>query len=108
VSETFAELQALLETASAEKAEMQLRIHRGELIEVAQLKRHVVERGHGTRDLLLYAPARHGAALAAAHRLNPLTVLPVLSSTMRAALTAISREGPPALSAAKPPPDVRM
>ena len=71
MSETFATLQAALDVAAAERAELMLLIKRRELVEVECLKRHVDELAHGTRDLLLYAPARHGAALAAAHDLNP-------------------------------------
>ena len=98
----FADLQAALEDVAAQRAEFMLKIKRSEMIEVASLKRHVVERAHSTRDLLLYAPGRHAAPLAAAHHLqNPAVVFATLTAIMRATLTAISKNGPTVLRGEK-------
>jgi hypothetical protein len=97
----FAELQSVLENVAAQRAEIKLKIKRRQMVQVASLKRHVVELAHSTRDSLLYAPARHAAPLAAAHRLDVALVFATLTATMRATLTSISRNGPDALRAEK-------
>jgi hypothetical protein len=97
----FAELQSALENVAAQRAEIMLKIKRREMVQVASLKRHVVERAHSTRDSLLYAPVRHAAPLAAAHRLDAALVHVTLTATMRKTLTAISKNGPALLRAAK-------
>ena len=97
----FAQLQSALENVAAQRAEIMLKISRRQMVKVASLKRHIVELAHSTRDSLLYAPARHGAPLAAAHRLDPALVHAILTPIMRKTLTAISKNGPAALRAAK-------
>jgi hypothetical protein len=90
----FAELQSALENVAAQRAEIMLKIKRRQMVKVAGLERHIVERAHSTRDSLLYAPARHAAPLAAAHCLDAALVFATLTATMRATLTAISKNGP--------------
>jgi hypothetical protein len=94
-SVALAELQAAIETVAAERAELQLRVRRGGLIEAERLKSGIIERAHYTRELLLLiAPVRQAAALAAPRGLDAGTLLTVLSRLMRSALFDISK-GPP-------------
>jgi hypothetical protein len=97
------DLQAALESAAADRAERQLKIKRGELVSVTALKPLVVARAIAVRELLfVHGPVRHAARLAVAHGdLDAALVYAALSALMRRTLTSISKNGPPALRAAK-------
>ena len=98
----FSELQSALESAAADRAEMLLKIRRGELISVTALKPLVVARAIAVREMLLqHGPIRHAGRLAGAHDLDAALVHATLTATMRATLTSISRNGPDALRAEK-------
>jgi len=89
---TLAELQAQLETVAAERAELQLRIKRRELVEVARLEPGIAALGHRVRDLLMFMmPARVGATLAADHRVEAALLSATLMAMMRRMLTDISK-----------------
>jgi hypothetical protein len=88
----LAELVAQLDTANAEKAELTLRIKRGELIDVRRLESGIVTRAHAVRDLLMHGmPARVGATLATDHHTEPSLTIVTLTATMRRFLTAIAQ-----------------
>jgi len=89
---SYAELQAALEDVEARRAEHLLAVRRREVVEADRLKGGFTERGHGVRDLLLAAPVRQAATLAARHGgLEPGIVAAELTKIIRTALFAISK-----------------
>lgn len=70
------------------QATLRLRIHRGELVDRWHLTSAAMRLGHRHRDLILNAPVRWSAQLAAEHGLEARALLRELDRIMHAELTA--------------------
>jgi hypothetical protein len=93
VANTLQALQAEIENMHARDAELTLRIRKGEMVELESLRRVTVERAHRVRELLLTAPHREAATLAARFSIEPALLHVALSDLVREFLREISASG---------------
>ena len=91
-SESEAEARRRLTSAKADKAEIDARARRGELVERAKVERAVFELARRYRDALLAWPARIAAPLAARLGADPHAVEAALASEVRRHLEELARD----------------
>jgi hypothetical protein len=85
---TLAAVRAELHWLAERQATLRLRIRRGELVERRRLTHAAMLLGHRHRDLILNAPVRWGAQLAAEHELDARALLRELDHILHAELAA--------------------
>jgi len=96
-SESEAEARRRLTSAKADKAEIDARARRGDLIERAKAERLVFEFARRMRDAWAHWPARIAAPLAAQLGADPHAVEAALAAEVRRHLEELSRDPVPNL-----------
>lgn len=88
--DTLLRLHTQLNVVRARTADLQVKVRRRQVVEVATLKAAAVARGYRARDQMVVAPARHAAVFAAGLDIEPAAVAVALDQFARAALREIS------------------
>jgi len=98
-SESEAEARRRLTSAKADKAEIEARVRRGELVERAKAERAIFEFARRMRDVWTTWPARIAAPIAARLGVDPHAVEAALVAEVRRHLEEIARDPLPNLDA---------